>query len=65
MEIKNVERIQQMIKNHRAAVTPPEREIPVGAGNLSDDLSKVMSNDIIGKGEETNLRKGRKDKSSP
>lgn len=52
-----IKEIQAMIKNHQAAVQPPPREIPVGAGRPSDDLSKVMTNDVIGKGGESDLRK--------
>jgi hypothetical protein len=35
----------------------PRRNIPEGAGRLSDDLSKVQSTDVIGKGGESDLRK--------
>jgi hypothetical protein len=57
MDINKIEEIQRQIKKHQAAVQPPSRDIPVGAGRLSDDLSKVQSTDVIGKGGESDLRK--------
>lgn len=57
MDAKKVREIQNLIKNHQATVQAPPRVIPVGAGRASDDLSKVASNDVIGKGGESNLRK--------
>jgi len=58
MDANKIKEIQGMIKNHQATLRqPPPRDIPVGAGKLSDDLSKVMSNDLIGKGGESDLRK--------
>lgn len=56
MDIKQIEKIQAMIKKHQAA-NPPSRDIPVGAGRPSDDLSKVQTTDVIGKGGESDLRK--------
>lgn len=32
-------------------------DVPVGAGRLEDDLSKVADSDVIGKGGESDLRK--------
>jgi hypothetical protein len=57
MDAKKVKEIQGLIKNHQNSIQPPPRNIPVGAGRPSDDLSKVMSNDVIGKGGESDLRK--------
>ena len=57
MDAKKIKELQGMINRHKAVVQPPPREIPVGAGRSSDDLSKVESNDVIGKGGESNLRK--------
>lgn len=57
MDANQVKKIQGMIKDHQATIQPPPRVIPVGAGKLSDDLSKVASNDVIGKGGETDLNK--------
>jgi len=57
MNAHRIKEIQDMIKNHQATIKAPPREIPVGAGRPSDDLSKVMSNDLIGKGGESDLRK--------
>jgi hypothetical protein len=57
MDAKKIKEIQGLIKNHQNSIQPPPRNIPVGAGRNSDDLSKVMSNDIIGKGGESDLRK--------
>lgn len=58
MNVHRLKEIQGMIRRHQEAlknVTP--REIPVGAGRDTDDLSKVASNDVIGKGGESDLRK--------
>ena len=50
--------IKEKMKNIKSIHPPSQaREVPVGAGRPSDDLSKVMSNDIIGKGGESDLRK--------
>jgi len=57
MDAKKIKELQGMINRHKVAVQPPSREIPVGAGRPSDDLSKVASNDVIGKGGESDLRK--------
>jgi len=57
MDANKIKEIQRLIKNHQATIQPPPRDIPVGAGRASDDLSKVASNDIIGKGGESDLRK--------
>lgn len=57
MDAHRIKEIQDMIKKHRESVQPTPREIPVGAGRPSDDLSKVATNDVIGKGGESDLRK--------
>jgi hypothetical protein len=57
MNSHRIKEIQNMIKNHQNTIKTPPREVPVGAGRLSDDLSKVMTNDIIGKAGESDLRK--------
>lgn len=58
MDIKEIERAQEMIKKHLAANPPPKGyPIPTGAGRLSDDLSKVQTTDVIGKGGESDLHK--------
>ena len=58
MDIKEIEKIQEMIRKHQAAFPPPRpKNIPVGAGRPSDDLSKVQTTDVIGKGGESDLRK--------
>jgi len=57
MDANKIKTVQDMIKNHQSAVQPPPRVVPVGAGRNSDDLSKVMTNDVIGKGGESDLRK--------
>ena len=59
MDQNKIKEVQNIIKNHQDAVrrqTPP-KDIPVSAGKLTDDLSKVASNDVIGKGGESDLRK--------
>lgn len=55
MDAAKIKNIQKMITNHQDAVSrrggpspPPPR--PLGAGLDRDDLSKVMTNDVIGKG---------------
>lgn len=58
MDANKVKQTQEMIKNHQKAVSPPHSiDIPVGAGRPTDDLSKVASNDMIGKGGDSDLRK--------
>lgn len=57
MDANKIKQIQGLIKNHQSTIQPPPRVVPVGAGRPSDDLSKVMSNDLIGKGGESDLRK--------
>ena len=57
MESHKIKEIQGMIKRHQATIQPQPRDIPVSAGRLSDDLSKVASNDVIGKGGDSDLRK--------
>lgn len=59
MDIKKIEEIQEMIKKHQETVQPPPKgyPIPASAGRLSDDLSKVQTTDVIGKGGESDLRK--------
>jgi len=57
MDGNKIKTMQNMIRNHQATIQPQPREIPVGAGRPSDDLSKVASNDIIGKGGDSDLRK--------
>lgn len=62
MNAHRIKEIHDMIKNHQGAVLNQgvqrsDRAVPVGAGRDSDDLSKVASNDIIGKGGESDLRK--------
>jgi hypothetical protein len=65
MDAKKISEIQGMIKNHQgsgggsASRTGQggRRDIPTGAGRSSDDLSKVMTNDVIGKGGESDLIK--------
>jgi len=57
MESQKIKEIQGMIKRHQATIQPQPRDIPVSAGRLSDDLSKVASNDVIGKGGDSDLRK--------
>jgi len=57
MDANKIKEIQETIRKHQEAVRSTQREVPVGAGRSSDDLSKVMSNDIIGKGGEPDLRK--------
>jgi hypothetical protein len=58
MNAYRIKEIQQMIKNHQVVLPPqPQRDIPVGAGRNSDDLSKVQTTDVIGKGGESDLRK--------
>lgn len=59
MDANKIKEIQNMIKNHHGVVESQtkEREVPIEAGRSTDDLSKVMSNDLIGKGGESDLRK--------
>ena len=57
MDVNKIKEIQGLIKKHQATIQPPPREIPVGAGRPSDDLSKVQTTDLIGKGGESDLRK--------
>jgi hypothetical protein len=58
MNAYRIKEIQQMIKNHQVTLQPtPLRDVPVGAGLNSDDLSKVQTTDVIGKGGESDLRK--------
>jgi hypothetical protein len=57
MESQKIKEIQGMIKRHQETIQPQPRDIPVSAGRLSDDLSKVASNDVIGKGGDSDLLK--------
>jgi hypothetical protein len=58
MDIKKIEEIQAQIKKHQSTIQLPKGyPIPAGAGRLSDDLSKVQTTDVIGKGGESDLRK--------
>lgn len=55
MDAAQVRKIQNMITNHQDAVSrrggpSPPSPRPAGAGLDRDDLSKVMTNDVIGKG---------------
>lgn len=58
MDANKIKEIQNMIKNHQITVHPPSRarEVPVGRP-VDEDISKVMTNDIIGKGGDSDLRK--------
>lgn len=69
MDAKRIKEIQNLITNHQASMPKTSREIsrsvcsqcpspvPTGAGRLTDDLSKVASSDVIGKGGTSDLRK--------
>lgn len=55
MDAAKIKNIQKMITNHQDAVSrrggpSPPAPRPSGAGLDRDDLSKVMTNDVIGKG---------------
>ena len=51
------ENLEAAEKQRQADAEKARRNIPVSAGNDSDDLSKVASSDIIGKGGESDLNK--------
>lgn len=55
-EIK--QKMENLRKQQSAVPGPSQvRDIPVGAGRPLDDLSKVQTTDVIGKGGESDLRK--------
>jgi len=62
MNADKIHATQEAIRKHQEAVTKQQhldqrKYVPTGAGLDKDDLSKVMSNDVIGKGGESDLRK--------
>jgi len=59
MNIDKIKKINRLIKNHQDSILrqQPPQNIPADAGRLSDDLSKVASSDVIGKGGESDLCK--------
>lgn len=57
MDANRIKEIQGLIRTHQATIKPQPRIVPVGAGRPSDDLSKVQTTDVIGKGGESDLRK--------
>jgi hypothetical protein len=56
---KSIQELIQGLKQQEKEYLNRSRamNIPVGAGRLSDDLSKVADSDVIGKGGESDLRK--------
>ena len=62
MNADKIHATQEAIRKHQEAVIKQQhlaerKYVPTGAGLDKDDLSKVMSNDVIGKGGESDLRK--------
>lgn len=62
MNADKIHATQEAIRKHQEAVTRQQhleqrKYVPTGAGLDRDDLSKVMTNDVIGKGGESDLRK--------
>ncbi len=56
MDAERIKEIQNMIKNHQNAILKTNQR-PAGHNVCDEDLSKVASNDIIGKGSQHDLVK--------
>jgi len=62
MNADKIRATQEAIRKHQEATTKQQhlaerKYVPTGAGLDKDDLSKVMTNDVIGKGGKSNLHK--------
>jgi len=62
MNADKIRATQEAIRKHQAAVIKDQharerKYVPTGAGLDRDDLSKVMTNDVIGKGGKSDLHK--------